>query len=260
MKRCFRPPVAQGLDADCGFDPLPLFLSASSLSSPARTQHTAHDGIEAQSRIPAQERRFQSRTSPCQGFLHWTQFAAAVSAPSARTDHRSLAAKKIKDTLIHKATIKRQYYKDLKAEGYGDGNMISGTGSNGGVLGQRGVAEEGGAGDDEADQGDDDGNATPASASPAAASSKGKARSRPSSSSSRLQPPKISAPTASTSTSTPTPSLPLKRPRLSELEIKVLREKKKGERQDWVKRGAKGQPKLGGRVEMLLGRIKKSME
>lgn len=53
---------------------------------------------------------------------------------------------------------------------------------------------------------------------------------------------------------------PVKKPRLSEKEIEAIRDKKAGERKEWGKRGSRGQPKLGSRVEMLLGRIKKGME
>ncbi|KAL8292026.1 hypothetical protein RQP46_001492 [Phenoliferia psychrophenolica] len=167
--------------------------------------------------------------------------------------------KKIKDTLIHKATIKRQYYKDLKAEGYGDGHPVAGTGSNGGKLGERGTPDD----EDEDEELDDDVAPAPVPAAwtSAAATGKGKARSAAPSSSRPTPSTSSSAPLPTPSTSTSAaPPPPAKRPRLSEPEIKLLREKKKGERQDWVKRGARGQPKLGGRVEMLLGRIKKSME
>lgn len=52
---------------------------------------------------------------------------------------------------------------------------------------------------------------------------------------------------------------PTKKPRLTSPEIAAIREKKVAERKEWGQRGARGQPKLGGRVEMLLNRIKKSM-
>lgn len=52
---------------------------------------------------------------------------------------------------------------------------------------------------------------------------------------------------------------PPKKPKLTEKEVEAIREKKAAERREWGKRGAKGQPKLGGRVEQLLGRIQRSM-
>jgi hypothetical protein len=39
-----------------------------------------------------------------------------------------------------------------------------------------------------------------------------------------------------------------------------LRKDKREERKEWGQRGRGGQPKLGGRVDMLLARIKKGME
>ena len=52
---------------------------------------------------------------------------------------------------------------------------------------------------------------------------------------------------------------PPRKPKLTEKEIEAIREKKAAERREWGKRGSKGQPKLGGRVEQLLGRIQRSM-
>ncbi|KAK4704453.1 hypothetical protein P7C70_g1752, partial [Phenoliferia sp. Uapishka_3] len=171
--------------------------------------------------------------------------------------------KKIKDTLIHKAQVKKQYYKDLKAEGYGDGtgsSSVGGTGSNGGALGER-VEEN--LDDEEIPEEDEEGmDADSRPSTSKSANAKGKARSIPSSAAPTSS--KSARPTTAPSKPTPTPTpapvpAPVKRPRLTSPEIAALREKKKSERTESYKRGARGQPKLGSRVEMLLGRIKKSM-
>lgn len=158
--------------------------------------------------------------------------------------------------MIHKAQVKKQYYKDLKAEGYGDGGVLAnGTGSNGGALGERDDDAEQDS-DDSSDGGEED---DPQASVHVPAAAKGKARAAPPS-----RPAKPSATSRPTPKPTPAPApvavpAPVKRPRLSEPEIKQLRDKKKVDRQGWVQRGARGQPKLGSRVEMLLGRIKKNM-
>lgn len=93
-----------------------------------------------------------------------------------------------------------------------------------------------------------------------APSAKGKGKTRSGGPPSRSQPPPRPPTTAiSTSASSSIPPSHASRPRLSEGEIEALREGKKNERQQWGKRGTKGQPKLGNRVEMLLGRIRKGM-
>lgn len=48
--------------------------------------------------------------------------------------------------------------------------------------------------------------------------------------------------------------------KLTEKQIEELRERKRKERQQGEQRNARGQPKLGGRIESMLGRIKRAME
>jgi hypothetical protein len=51
-----------------------------------------------------------------------------------------------------------------------------------------------------------------------------------------------------------------RKPRLTSPEIEKIRQDKAAERREWAKRNSKGQPKLGNRMEILLGKIKKSLE
>lgn len=193
-----------------------------------------------------------------------------------------ITADKIKKTLIHKSKVKKQYYKDLAAEGYGAG--IS-SGANSGELGvrktkkakpilgeqRRGPVEE----SEEGVEGEEEGSDAEAEEEEESSSSseeedrrrpppsrpeKGKAKAKPGrpGAPTRSQPPPRSNPTLPAAA--PSASAPAKRPRLSETEVEAIRDRKKQDRRDWAQRGARGQPKLGNRVEQLLGKIKRGME
>lgn len=166
-----------------------------------------------------------------------------------------LAAQKIKATLIHKAKLKKSYHKDLAAEGYGD----EGTGANGGELGVRRRkvvkpvhgAQRRGPEVEEEEGKEEEREEVQSEEESSEEDRKGKGRQRK---------PKGPAPRSQPPPRADALPMPVKRPRLTEEEVEKLREKKKGERREWGKKGARGQPKLGGRVEMLLGRIRKGME
>lgn len=183
-------------------------------------------------------------------------------------------AKRIKATLIHKATVKKSYYKTLEREGYG------GTGSNGGELGvrrvkkvkpvlgeqRRGAVEEN---DDDEEQQDEQGEELPSepdSDDEEPTRSK-KSVKRPSGPTPRSQPPSRTAVVPSpTSSRRPKPyarpaePVPVVKARLSPGEIEAINSRKSEERKEWGRKSIRGQPKLGGRVELLLGRIKRSMQ
>jgi hypothetical protein len=222
-----------------------------------------------------------------------------------------LTAKKIKETLIHKAKVKKSYYKDLVAEGYA-------TGPNGGDLGvrrtsgkkvvkpmlgeqRRGPGSEDGDEDEEMSDSereqvdeeareeerrrvrrelegaDEDKVDSEEDSEEEEAREKGKGRAPKfvggnNRNNKRSQPPTrdplpdLAAPSLARRPRPPPlaaplvePPRPAKRPRLSEEEVAAIREKKSAERREWGKKGRKGQPKLGGRVEQLLGRIQRSM-
>lgn len=141
--------------------------------------------------------------------------------------------------MIHKARVKKSYYKDLAEEGYA-------TGMNGGELGVRGSAAAKaltkGKGKEAQDnkQSDFEANEQVEGSNPSSSST-----------SSRKQ--------QNSSSVISTPAVPVKKPRLTSPEIATIRERKVAERKEWGQRSSRGQPKLGGRVEMLLSRIKKSM-
>lgn len=186
-----------------------------------------------------------------------------------------MLAQKIKATLIHKAKVKKSYYKGLAAEGYG------GTGPNESELGARkqklvkpilGEQRRGPQLHDD----DDAPSQEPQHDLPSEDESddeeeeekKGRpSKTKPRNSNIRSQPPSRTPPVAAPTRPKPydrpiiaTTSKPVTKPRLTEAEIDKIREKKAGERKEWGKKGSRGQPKLGGRVEVLLGRIKRSLE
>lgn len=249
------------------------------------------------------------------GKLHLAR-AAFVSTTANRLS-LILTAKKIKETLIHKAKVKRSYHKALAAEGYA-------TGANGGGLGQRKAGKQsggrGGLDSDDEEDGEDDaemegalgeeekeeqrrklrqelegaqgmesdedqdggsdsdsdddeggrgGARQPKFVKPAVREplpeiaypgpTKGKgSRRTPAEAAPAPAAPTPAAPPKKRGPPEPTSRQP-KKPKLTEKEIETIREKKAAERKEWGKKGARGQPKLGGRVEQLLGRIQRSM-
>lgn len=211
-------------------------------------------------------------------------------------------AKKIKETLIHKAKVKKSYHKALAAEGYA-------SGPNGGALGVRKPGKQERAGSEDSDDDGEDGaemegqlgeeekeeqrrrlrrelegdqgmeeEEQDGSDSDEEEGGRGGARqpkfvkqpareplpevAYPGPSKSSRRPPTDAAPTPAPSKKRGPPepaARPPKKPKLTEKEVEAIREKRAAERREWGKRGAKGQPKLGGRVEQLLGRIQRSM-
>ncbi|KAI5475137.1 hypothetical protein MNV49_001881 [Pseudohyphozyma bogoriensis] len=163
---------------------------------------------------------------------------------------------KIKKTLIHKANVKKQYAKILKEEGYSEG-----SGANGAKLGERksrAKEEEEGDSEDEDDDDEEDDNAPRRGSNrPAADAHAHGNNKRPRNDNAAASRPQPSTSTHTSTSSTPAP--PAKKPKLSEADIDKLREGRKKERRVWAERGRKGQPKLGNRVEMLLGKIKRDM-
>lgn len=184
---------------------------------------------------------------------------------------------KIKATLIHKAKVKKSYYKGLAAEGY------AGSGPNESELGLRkrklvkpilGEQRRGPQLDQEdepeAETARDDAESELDSGDEEEEVKKGRpSKSKPRNNNIRSQPPsRTPAPAPPTRpkpydrpAAPPTAALtkPAMKPRLSEPEIEQIRQKKAGERKEWGKKGSRGQPKLGGRVEVLLGRIRRGL-
>jgi hypothetical protein len=246
------------------------------------------------------------------GTLHLVPLAHSPFEPKLTLSHPSTAAKKIKETLIHKAKVKKSYHKALAAEGYA-------TGANGGGLGQRKAGKQqggrGGVDSDEEEDGEEDAEMEGALGEEEKEEQRRKLRQElegaqgmesdeeggsdsddddeggrgggrqpkfvkqpvreplpeiaypgpTKGNGSRRAPPADAAPS-------PAPTAPPKKrgppeltarqpkkPKLTEKEIETIREKKAAERKEWGKKGARGQPKLGGRVEQLLGRIQRSM-
>lgn len=177
--------------------------------------------------------------------------------------------------------MKKSYYKDLEKEGYG------GSGANGGELGvrkvkvvkpihgeqRRGAVEEDEEVDEEYDEQvedevDEEERHSDSEDSDDDMKRKIKSKSRNSNPFARSQPPARSndaktAPSitgsASRNANSNSNTAPIKKPRLSSPELAAIREQKASERKEWGKRSSRGQPKLGGRVEMLLAKLKKSM-
>lgn len=208
-------------------------------------------------------------------------------------------AAKIKATLIHKAKLKKSYHKDLVEAGYGDEGTGSNGGALGvrkgkfvkPILGdqRRGPEaeeeeeeEEVGGGSESEEEGKGRAKRVVRGSESESESEdededegrkgRGGGKGRVGAAVGRSQPPKRdSLPetlTNSSSNKRPRPITAVggkvdggvKKPRLSEAEVEKLRKDKREERKEWGQRGRGGQPKLGGRVDMLLARIKKGME
>ncbi|KAM0789175.1 hypothetical protein ACM66B_000023 [Microbotryomycetes sp. NB124-2] len=243
--------------------------------------------------------------------------------------------KKTKQTLIHKAKVKRQYQKDLVEAGYapsssstrggrsggsssgGGGDGKQSTGSNASVLGKRKHRDVIDAGDDDANDlekteqekedererlrrrlyGDDDGHATSDDESLEEEDDDDEGRGRAFSRMQRatigtgdsdedddddgdedgdqgqettvaaLPPPPTRRPGQRLPQPKPAKLAPNenqqqqkpRRPRLTPEQIEELRREREKERKFYAQRTARGQPKLGSRVEHLLSKIQKSM-
>lgn len=221
--------------------------------------------------------RIQSRTQIIKRSLPRPQSVSPSPRSLSPLTRLPATAQKIKATLIHKAKVKKSYYKGLAAEGYG------GSGPNESELGirkrklvkpilgeqRRGPqldAEE----EPDAETPGEDPESELDSDDDEEEVKKGRpSKTKPRNNHIRSQPPSRTPPPAPPTRPKPydrpaappiaAPTKSALKPRLSEVEIEQIRQKKAGERKEWGKKGSRGQPKLGGRVEVLLGRIKRGL-
>ncbi|KAM0756482.1 hypothetical protein T439DRAFT_376663 [Meredithblackwellia eburnea MCA 4105] len=164
---------------------------------------------------------------------------------------------KIKQTLIEKATIKKQYYKDLKQAGYDlpqraltDDAQNSFNDKSKGKGRATGVGQEQGEEKKKYVRPRNRRNFVPATTTTTAEG---------------VQSPVLagggnatrSTTTAATTTSGTGGST--KKPKLTPEQVEELRKKKASERSAAFRLGRGGQPRLGGRIEQMLGKIRKSV-